>query len=204
MKISYSHLIKRIKSKPSIDKISSNLLQLGHEHEITDGIFDIELTPNRGDCLSLNGILRDLSLFHEIDFIYKKYEGEIGNLKFKFNNHASNDCPSISFLYIEIDSAVSEYQGPLKDYFDELDNTKINFFTDVSNFISYETGQPTHCYDFELLGNSLRLDYTKNEQAFETITNKKIKIDKNELVFFNSNDEVVNLAGVMGRKKNRV
>ena len=46
-------------------------------------------------------------------------------------------------------------------------------FTDVSNFISYETGQPTHCYDFELLGNSLRLDYTKNEQAFETITNKK-------------------------------
>ena len=47
MKISYSHLIKRIKSKPSIDKISSNLLQLGHEHEITDGIFDIELTPNR-------------------------------------------------------------------------------------------------------------------------------------------------------------
>ena len=201
MKISYSHLIKRIKSKPSIDKISSNLLQLGHEHEITDGIFDIELTPNRGDCLSLNGILRDLSLFHEIDFIYKKYEGEIGNLKFKFNNHASNDCPSISFLYIEIDSAVSEYQGPLKDYFDELDNTKINFFTDVSNFISYETGQPTHCYDFELLGNSLRLDYTKNEQAFETITNKKIKIDKNELVFFNSNDEVVNLAGVMGGKK---
>ena len=99
MKISYSHLIKRIKSKPSIDEISSNLLQLGHEHEITDGIFDIELTPNRGDCLSLNGILRDLSLFHEIDFIYKKYEGEIGNLKFKFNNHASNDCPSISFLY---------------------------------------------------------------------------------------------------------
>ena len=106
-----------------------------------------------------------------------------------------------SLFYTEIDSTVSEYQGPLKDYFDELNNTKINFFTDVSNFISYETGQPTHCYDFELLGNSLRLDYTKNEQAFETITNKKIKIDKNELVFFNSNDEVVNLAGVMGGKK---
>ena len=66
--------------------------------------------------MSLNGILRDLSLFHEIDFIYKKYEGEIGNLKFKFN-HTSNDCPSISFLYIEIDSAVSEYQGPTKGLF---------------------------------------------------------------------------------------
>ena len=35
----------------------------------------------------------------------------------------------------------------LKNYFSELDNNKNNFFTDISNYISYETGQPTHCYD---------------------------------------------------------
>ena len=41
----------------------TKLFQLGHEHEIEDQIFDLELTPNRGDCLSLYGILRDLKHF---------------------------------------------------------------------------------------------------------------------------------------------
>ena len=39
------------------------------------------------------------------------------------------------------------YKDFLDDYFSSLNIKKINFFTDVSNFLSYETGQPTHCYD---------------------------------------------------------
>ena len=66
MKIAYSHLISRIKEKPSISELSKYLFQLGHEHEIEDGIFDMEFTPNRGDCLSVNGLLRDLSVFYTI------------------------------------------------------------------------------------------------------------------------------------------
>ena len=64
MKISYKHLVERIKDKPNIQDLSNKLLQLGHEHEIDGDIFDIELTPNRGDCLSINGLLRDLNLFY--------------------------------------------------------------------------------------------------------------------------------------------
>ena len=67
MKIAYNHIISNIKSNPGIEEISSKLFQLGHEHEIQDKIFDIEITPNRGDCLSLNGILRDLSIFYEVN-----------------------------------------------------------------------------------------------------------------------------------------
>ena len=53
MKIAYSHLVDRIKENPSINEISESLLQLGHEHEIEGTLFDIEFTPNRGDCLSV-------------------------------------------------------------------------------------------------------------------------------------------------------
>ena len=67
MKIAYSHLVGRIKENPSINEISESLLQLGHEHEIEGTLFDIEFTPNRGDCLSVNGLLRDLSVFYTIE-----------------------------------------------------------------------------------------------------------------------------------------
>ena len=60
MKVAYRNLISRIKSDPAIEEIRKSLFQLGHEHEIDNEIFDIEITPNRGDCLSVNGILRDL------------------------------------------------------------------------------------------------------------------------------------------------
>ena len=65
MKISYSHLKRFIKSESNIDEVSEYLFQLGHEHEIDGDILDMELTPNRGDCLSLNGLARDLNIFLE-------------------------------------------------------------------------------------------------------------------------------------------
>ena len=51
MKIAYKNLVKNINAKPGIDEISKKLFQLGHEHEIDNHIYDIEITPNRGDCL---------------------------------------------------------------------------------------------------------------------------------------------------------
>ena len=56
MKIAYDHLVNHIAEKPSIEQISHSLYQLGHEHEINDNIFDMEFTPNRGDCLSINAV----------------------------------------------------------------------------------------------------------------------------------------------------
>ena len=63
MKFVYQDLIKHLNEKPSIEVLSEKLFQLGHEHEIHDNIFDMELTPNRGDCLSLIGLARDLNVF---------------------------------------------------------------------------------------------------------------------------------------------
>ena len=77
MKISYKHLVNRIKENPCIEEISESLFQLGHEHEIEGTLFDIEFTPNRGDCLSVNGLLRDLSVFYTIENNQDIYSGEI-------------------------------------------------------------------------------------------------------------------------------
>ena len=63
MKINYKDLVAQIDSKPSKDELSKKLFQLGHEHKIINDFFDMDLTPNRGDCLSVQGLLRDLSVF---------------------------------------------------------------------------------------------------------------------------------------------
>lgn len=199
MKIAYKHIAQFIDSKPSIEELSQKLFQLGHEHEIHDNIFDIEFTPNRGDCLSLNGILRDLKPFYNVEHERPKYQKDLNDLKIKFINNAKSSCPKISFLKVDIEDNIKSYQGELNDYFDDLDINKNNFFTDISNYISYETGQPTHCYDAKKIDDEISLEFINETLSFETLLDTKVELKDKNLVFKKQN-EIINIAGLMGGK----
>ena len=199
MKVAYKHLISYIPSKPSIDEISEKFFQLGHEHEIEDEIFNMELTPNRGDCFSVYGLVRDLAPFYELDLSDDIYEDELKKLDIGFVNHAPEACSHISFLKIEIDGEIASYRGKLKEYFKDLSINNSNFFTDISNYISYEIGQPTHCYDAKKLGNLFSLEIIEEDKKFHTLLEKEIVIKGRNLVFL-QDEKVINLAGVMGGK----
>jgi phenylalanyl-tRNA synthetase beta chain len=197
MKIAYSHLVRHINDGPSIDELSNKLFQLGHEHEIENKIFDMEFTPNRGDCLSINGILRDLSVFYTINLDQDIYDEQISDLSINFENLSKEICPKISFLKIEVDKLPSLYKGALEEYFCDLSLSKNNFFTDVSNYLSYETGQPTHCYDSDSIKGKLTFQEHNGNKEFESLLGKKINLTEKNSVFL-LNNEVINLAGIMG------
>jgi phenylalanyl-tRNA synthetase beta chain len=199
MKIAYSHLVKHIKENPSIEMISDKLFQLGHEHETHDGIFDMEFTPNRGDCLSIKGLLRDLAVFYSVDLSQDIYSENLDQLLLNFENLSENICTHISFLKIEIENIPKEYTGSLNSYFSDLCLNKNNFYTDVSNYLSYETGQPTHCYDSEKVKGKIVLHEIDGDEEFETLLGKKIMLTGNNAVFSLDNN-VISLAGVMGGK----
>ena len=75
------------------------------------------------------------------------YNEKLNVLDMDFENLSQDICPQISFLKLEIDNIPDQYKDYLNDYFIDLNLNKNNFFTDISNYISYENGQPTHCYD---------------------------------------------------------
>lgn len=202
MKILFSHLKKYLKEDIDISGISDSLFKLGHENEHDKKIIDIEFTPNKGDCLSVYGLARDLNSIHEIDLQTKIYEGSIEELDFNFKNHEIDFCPKIKFLKIEIESRPDKYKPYLENYFDELKITKNNFFTDVSNYLSYEIGQPTHCYDFNKVKDGITLTSLKKDSTFKTLLDKEIKLVAGEKVF-KSAEEIINFAGVMGGQNSK-
>ena len=200
MKALVNDIKARIKDPISTEELSDLLFQLGHENNIENNIIDIDITPNRGDCLSLLGILRDLKNFYEIDAKYEIHEEILDSFNLNFFNESVESCPNISFLKIEIDETTLDYKAYLESFFSELGNKKINFFTDISNYLSYELGQPTHCYDFSKLDGDIVLRTSKERMQFETLTDKEIELFDNNLVF-EMNNKVINLAGVMGGKE---
>jgi len=200
MKALIEDLKARIIDPISTDELSKLLFQLGHENETHNKIIDIDITPNRGDCLSINGILRDLKNFYETDTKYEVFEEKLDSFLLDFVNEDSENCPNICFLKIEVDQVASKYKPYLESFFSKLNNNRINFFTDISNYISYELGQPTHCYDFLKINNQIVLRTTNENRKFKTLTDKEIELSGNNLVF-EMNEKVINLAGVMGGKE---
>ena len=199
MKLLYKDLLNFLLEKPSKEHLSKKLFQLGHEHEIIGEIFDIDFTPNRGDCLSLNGLARDLNVFFGQVQPYKIFEGDISRLDLNFKNLSTTACPKITFLEIEIEDDVTSYKPYLENYFSLLGNNKVNFFTDVSNYISYELGQPTHCFDGNLINSELIFENKMCEESFETLLGSNINLEGKNCVFTVDN-KTISLAGVMGGK----
>jgi len=197
MKILYQDLINHLAKKPSKEILSEKLFQLGHEHEIQGDIFDMELTPNRGDCLSLLGLARDLNVFFGKSEVINFFNDDIDVLDINFKNLSPSDCPKISFLEIEIEEITDSYKPYIENYFNVLGNKKTNFFTDISNYISYELGQPTHCFDREKIKNKLIFENKECNTTFKTLLGSDV-ILKGKNCVFTLDDEVISLAGVMG------
>ncbi len=197
MKFIYQDLLNFLAEKPTKELLSQKLFQLGHEHEIDGDIFHMELTPNRGDCLSLNGLARDLNIFFGQLDAFKIFEGDIEPYNLNFKNLSPDACPKISFLEIEIDSQIQAYKPYLENYFSLLGNNKTNFFTDISNYISYELGQPTHCFEADTLNNQLIFENKACNESFKTLLGSDINLSGNNCVFYVDN-KIISLAGVMG------
>ena len=197
MKILLENIFENINKDVSKDNLSSAFFQLGHEHLMEDDYIDFELTPNRGDCLSVQGLLRDLNVLYETNHNYPIYENEITKLNINFKNFSEEDCPSISFLRLEIEDETKKYKDYMENYFSKLGVKKNNFFTDVSNYVLYELGQPTHCYDAKKINNEIIFDKINKNIKFTSLLNDEIELDGENCVFI-SEGEVINLAGIMG------
>ena len=198
MKIDYNDILNFLDENPSINDVSEKLFQLGHENEIINrNHLDIEITPNRGDCLSVRGISRDLGAFYGFNNNMELYDKNINEIELDFINSSKENCPKISFLVIDISKVPQKYEEFLENYFKVFQSKKNNFFTDISNYVAYEMGQPIHCYDFKTINKTICLEKLSEGSKFKTLIGQEIKIDKNDLVF-KCNKEIINLAGVMG------
>lgn len=199
MKIYYQHLLNFLKDKPSIEEISKKLFQLGHENEVNHNEIDIEITPNRGDCLSLIGIARDLGVFYDIDSSVEIYEGKLKDLKINFINDDQMACPKISFIKLKVSNIKKTYMEYLSDYFNQSGLNNNNLFADISNYISYELGQPLHCYDYTKIGSDITFKKNTEKTSFKTLLNQDLELDENDYIF-SSNHNIINLAGIIGGK----
>jgi phenylalanyl-tRNA synthetase beta chain len=172
-----------------------------------DVIFELEITPNRPDCLSHLGIARELQA--------------LGGGKICFPSiklaEASEPASDAVKIFIDDPTGCPRYTGRvirgikvgpsplwLKTMVHHLGMRPINNVVDISNFVMMELGQPLHAFDYDLFSKPEVLVRRANDgEKFITLDNIERKLSKQHLLITDSVKGVA-IAGIMGGLESEV
>lgn len=169
-----------------------------------DVVFDIELTPNRGDACSHIGVARDLSAVLDRELIYPKVSA---------SSKSTHTDPSIE-ITIDKNASCSRYSGVMlrdikvvespqwiKERLLAIGIQPKNIVVDVINYVMHETGQPLHAYDLDKIeGNQLYVKPAPPNTTISTLDNEKRTLNSEELIIADKSGPLC-IAGVIGGQR---
>jgi phenylalanyl-tRNA synthetase beta chain len=202
MKISEQWLREWINPPEKLEALCARLTSAGLEvGSLGDGVFEIELTPNRGDCASVLGVARECAALYEMPV-------------------ASLDFPKITATDQKQQAVRIEEAGVCPYYVGQvvtgLDLSKatplfiqerlkacglscVNSVVDVLNYVMLEMGQPMHAFDLDKINGELTVRFSKERE-----TDSLILLDQEEIalkpktLIIADNSGPLAIAGILG------
>ena len=174
-------------------------------------VLELNVTPNRGYCLSHIGVAREVSALLnkslKLPDPLKTLESEWGTVavadRVAVENLEPELCPRYCALVIE-NVKVGPSPKWLKDRLTAIGLRPINNIVDITNFVMMEYGQPLHAFDRDLLaGNKIIIRRAKKGEPFASLDGTELKLEPDALVIADG-ERPVALAGIMGGTNSQV
>ena len=168
---------------------------------LSDTIFEIDLTPNRPDCLSIIGIAREIAGIQKKRLRYPTAglpdsRNEISGVT-SVTIEAPELCPRYAARLIT-DIRIGPSPFWLQDRLMSVGLRPINNIVDITNFVLMEMGQPLHAFDFNrLAGNRIVVRTAVDGERFTTLDDKERILTKDVLMICDA-EKPVAVGGVMG------
>ena len=169
--------------------------------ELDDAVLEVELTPNRGDCLSVRGIVREIAALTgekpKKIVVDPAEEGEKVENLVSIEITAPDLCPRYTARVV---SGITTGPSPvwLVQRLKSIGLRSINNVVDVTNFVMMEWGQPLHAFDYDLIeGRKIIVRRAADNEKIVTLDNVERSLTSRNLVIADAMRPVA-LAGVMG------
>ncbi|MDO8885552.1 phenylalanine--tRNA ligase subunit beta [Candidatus Oleimmundimicrobium sp.] len=186
-------------------------LKIGEELSKTlnlkDVILELEITPNRPDCLGTIGIAREVTAI--TDGKLKKPVIEIEESEKLANDFAGVEIVDPELCPRYVARIIKDVKiGPSPRWFQQrlkaVGLRPINNIVDITNYVMWETSQPLHAFDYEKIKNGkIIVRRAKNNETILTLDDVERRLDDSMLVIADSSGPIA-LAGVMGGVKSEV
>lgn len=212
MKLSYNWLKELIDIKVTPDQLAQDLNSFGHEVEEVkkvgnDYILDISITANRGDCLSVLGLAREITALYNLKLKTKnekpQYKTQNLEQKIKVKIEDKKICPRYSTRII---SGISIKDSPswMQQRLKSVGIRPINNIVDITNYVMLESGQPLHAFDCDKIHDGkMYIRLAKTGESVITLDGKKRELDEKSIII-EDGKKIFDLAGIMGGANSEV
>ncbi|EIC20943.1 phenylalanine--tRNA ligase subunit beta [Thiorhodovibrio frisius] len=166
---------------------------------LDDHSIELDLTPDRGDCLSLAGVAREVGVINRLPLSGPTFDpvAPASDERWPLEISATDACPHyVCRLVRDIDSKA---QTPLwmQERLRRCGLRPISPVVDVTNYVLLELGQPLHAFDAERLTGAVQVRLARDGEPLTLLNDEQIKLQPDTLVIADDSGAIA-LAGVMG------
>jgi len=212
--IPHSWLKDYLKTQASPEKIAECLSLCGASVEQIkkvgkDKVYDIEITTNRVDMMSVSGIAREVAAILPQFGIKAEFTNDPYEIKSKVKSQKSkvkidvvikdkNLCPR--FTAVVIDSVAVKPSPPkIKKRLEAASIRSLNNVIDISNYLMRSLGQPAHTFDYDKIkGHKMVLRQSKKGEKITTLDDKTHELPGGDIVIEDGSGALIDLCGIMG------
>ena len=172
---------------------------------LNDSIIEIDLTPNRADCLSVEGIAREVALLNALDWTTTQVKVAGINHKdtLPISIEEKSACPRYLGRLIKGVNSKAETPAWMQERLRRSGIRSLSAVVDVTNYVLIELGQPLHAFDADKLAGEITVRMARNDETLTLLNGQTINLDTGALVIADANQPLA-LAGIMGGSESAV
>ncbi len=185
---------------PENSEIGADLATIaGADLPLDDLTVDVDLTPNRGDCLSLKGLAREVGVLNNLEVTYPQIPAVAPQIDstFPVDVVAGEQCPRYLGRVIEGVDLSRPSPKWLTERLRRCGLRSIDPVVDVTNFVLIEQGQPMHAFDLSRLQAGITVRMAQPADKLTLLSGQEVELDAKTLVIADGSGPVA-MAGVMG------
>jgi len=167
--------------------------------ELNDSVIDIELTPDRGDCLSIRGVARDLCAKNDLPMLLHEITAVPVQSTMSWPVSVDQDCACVRFTGRVIEGIDSSAPTPgwMVERLRRSGIRSINLAVDITNYVMMELGQPMHAFDLDKLQGEIKVRFAKTGERLTLLDGRDVALDENTTVIADDRGPIA-IAGIMG------
>lgn len=167
--------------------------------KLDDSMIEVDLTPNRADCLSVEGIAREIAVLNQLDYhpavVDQATVGHDENLAVTIE--APDACPRYLGRLLKGVDAGAETPLWMQERLRRSGLRSLGPLVDVTNYVLLELGQPLHAFDAAKLTGSVYVRWGRPGEKLKLLNDQIVDLDEQALVIADDRQALA-LAGVMG------
>lgn len=207
MKVSELWLKTLIKPALTTAELAEQLTMAGLEvdnieqadGEAQDSILTLKIPANRGDCLSMEGVARELSALNRLPYQWVQFKTETPNINevFPVRVEAKEACSQYVGRIVQNINTDATTPAWIQQRLQAAAIRSISPVVDVCNYVMLELGQPLHAFDLDKISKEIVVRFANNQEKIVTLDEVEIALDPDTLIIADAKQPLA-IAGIIG------